>query len=967
MKSSKRDIVMNAGVGVAMAILIVIGYLYYLNVRAMTEFDQMVERSQAVILKLEGLLSAMKDVENGEHIFTITGDERSLEPYRAAIGQIERHLATLKTLTKNHPAQQNLVYRVEPLIRERLAEAAKTIDVRQREGYRAASQREFSGQHKLLTGEIRGQLDEAQSVVMRHLDKRKALKEASTRSMILAVLAGSSLSFVLLLTIYILLKRDITKRKRAEEKFRGLLESAPEAVVIVNDKGEICLVNSQTENLFGYDREELYGQAVEMLVPERFRDIHANHRADYFLNPGVRRMGTGTELYGLRKDGSEFPADISLSPLITDEGVLVIATLRDISEARLMEETLRFSEARYRALFRDNPTMIVTLDADLKLLTVNPICTSQLGYTLDELEGRPVLELFFEDDRSAVDKQLRMCLQNPGQVNRWQFRKIRKDKELLWVEETAQAFYDVKGSLNLLVVCQDITERKRLEDELKDSNMQNELILACAGEGIIGLDLEGNQTFVNASAAAMLGYEVNELVGRHSHSMWHCAKHNGSPYPEEKCPVYAAYKEGSVHSGEDIFFRKDGTGFPVLFTSRPIFYDEKITGAVLTFNDISQLKRVEEELRKSENRYRTLFNAIDEGFCIIELIFDENEKPIDYRFLETNPAFEKQTGLFNAQGKRMRELAPAHEEYWYETYGKTALTGQPACFQHLAEQLHRWYDVYAFRFGQPEHRQVAILFNDITENKQAEEEIKSLNASLTVRAAELEEANQELEAFNYSVAHDLRNPLNVISSYCQVIKELCGDKLDEQCMRYLQETYNGTLRMNRLIEALLNFSRLAHTELNRERVDLGNMAREVAEELKGMEPARQVTFQISDRIVTNGDANLLRVVLTNLLGNAWKYTGMRDVGIIEFGVEEINGNPLYFVRDNGAGFDMADAAKLFAPFQRLSGAEECRGFGIGLATVERIIRRHGGNVCAEGEPGKGATFYFSLSADGVPI
>ncbi|MGB9080280.1 MAG: ATP-binding protein [Desulfuromonadaceae bacterium] len=255
---------------------------------------------------------------------------------------------------------------------------------------------------------------------------------------------------------------------------------------------------------------------------------------------------------------------------------------------------------------------------------------------------------------------------------------------------------------------------------------------------------------------------------------------------------------------------------------------------------------------------------------------------------------------------------------------------------------------------------ILLAMEDITKRKAADEEIVRLNTSLALRAADLEDVNRELEAFNYTVAHDLRNPLNIVSSYCQAVKEMCGSALDEKCRRYLQEAYDGTMRMNRLIEALLNFSRLTHATLNRDMVDLSFMAKEAAEELKGMEASRRVTFLIADGMCVNGDPNLLRVVLVNLLGNAWKYTGMREEAVIEFGAKEIDGEPVYFVRDNGAGFDNADAGKLFIPFQRLPGVEECRGFGIGLATVERIIRRHGGRVWAEGNPDKGATFYFTL-------
>lgn len=240
-------------------------------------------------------------------------------------------------------------------------------------------------------------------------------------------------------------------------------------------------------------------------------------------------------------------------------------------------------------------------------------------------------------------------------------------------------------------------------------------------------------------------------------------------------------------------------------------------------------------------------------------------------------------------------------------------------------------------------------------------EMKASAAELKAANEELEAANVELEAFNYTVAHDLRNPLNVVSSYCQMIKELYGDKLDEKCLHYIQQAYEGTLRMSQLIEALLNFSRLTHTELKRKSVDLSSMANEVAGELKGNDTARRVEVRIAEGMTANGDANLLRVVLVNLLGNAWKYTGIREEGVIEFGAKDLDGNPLYFVRDNGTGFDNAAAERIFVPFQRLPGAEECRGFGIGLATVERIIKRHGGKVWAEGEPDQGAVFYFTLA------
>ena len=250
---------------------------------------------------------------------------------------------------------------------------------------------------------------------------------------------------------------------------------------------------------------------------------------------------------------------------------------------------------------------------------------------------------------------------------------------------------------------------------------------------------------------------------------------------------------------------------------------------------------------------------------------------------------------------------------------------------------------------------------DITERKQGEDTLRESEERYHATAVELQAANRELETFNYTVAHDLRQPLNIISGYCQAIEKLCGDQLAEDCKGFVREAYNGTLRMNRLIDALLNFSRMGRVEPHRDMVDLSMLAHEAAKALRLNEPERQVDFRIAEGIAANGDASLLRAVLDNLLGNAYKYTVMREKAVIEFGVDHAGGVPIYFVRDNGAGFDMADAGKLFTPFQRLPGVEKQKGFGIGLATVERIIQRHGGRVWAEGVPDKGACIYFTLS------
>jgi signal transduction histidine kinase len=240
--------------------------------------------------------------------------------------------------------------------------------------------------------------------------------------------------------------------------------------------------------------------------------------------------------------------------------------------------------------------------------------------------------------------------------------------------------------------------------------------------------------------------------------------------------------------------------------------------------------------------------------------------------------------------------------------------------------------------------------------------IRAENERTREKSLEVAAANQELEAFNYSVAHDLRSPLLWIGGYSRSILKHCGDRLEAQYRANLQEIIAGVTRMERHIEALLNFSRVTREDLHREPVDLAELVRIIVAELKRTAPARHVTFRIADEVAVNGDRYLLRAVLQNLIGNAWKYTGDQQEAVIEFGVVNQTGSPVYFIRDNGPGFEQAAADKIFIPFQRLPGTVEFEGFGIGLATVQRIILRHGGAIWAEARPGAGATFYFTVES-----
>lgn len=518
-----------------------------------------------------------------------------------------------------------------------------------------------------------------------------------------------------------------------------------------------------------------------------------------------------------------------------------------------------------------------------------------------------------------------------------------------------------------------VRESKRRNSELR---RQNDLLLNSVGEGIVGGDAEGRCTFANPAAAAITGWSVKDLIGRPVHEVLHHTRPDGSPYPVDDCPSTTALKNGDLcHSADEVFWKKDGTSFPVEYTSTPILENGKVIGGVTVFRDITGQKRIENELRQqaaalfdSEGRYRNLF----ENNPLPMWVYDRES----LSFLAVNAAAIHHYGYSREEFLSMtiKEIRPPEDvPALLDNLAQPARSLQPAdTWRHRKKDGTLIYvEVSSHELDFDGRKGRLVLANDVTEKKKAETAAQHLNETLEQRVADrtarLMALNKELESFSYSVSHDLRAPLRAIDGFARIFAEDHGEKLDDEGKRLLSIIRDNARNMGKLIDDLLAFSRLGRTPIDPSPIDMTELADSIRQELMPNGEAQSLSFKIDPLPKAFGDPALMRQVLVNLFSNAVKYSGKRSKACVEVGSTSDKDENVYYIRDNGVGFDMNYSSKLFGVFQRLHGQDEFEGTGVGLAIVQRVIQRHGGRVWAEGEVDKGATFYFALPKNGSAL
>ena len=627
-------------------------------------------------------------------------------------------------------------------------------------------------------------------------------------------------------------------------------------------------------------------------------------------------------------------------------------------EHRQVEQALHDSEERFRSLVQNSSDIITLLSADGQIIYESLSVERVLGYTIDEVLRQSAFELIHPDDAERAMSLFLQLLADPLTPVTATIRYRHKDGRWLELEVSAINYLDNPTIGGIVLNSRDVTERRHIEQALRDSEERYRLVARATKDVVWDWNLVTGVVDWNEAVNLVFGYGPDEP---NDNGTWWIEHIHPDDYDNIMASIEAAQvgADQNWHS-EYRFMRSDGT-YARVSDRGYIVRDEagKAVRMIGAMTDMSEQYRAQAELQE----------ALDE----LNLVYLHSADMIGVanqtHFLRVNPAFKRILGYTLHELLTMPiadithpdDLEPTRDQIMVMDEQRVAMMGFVNRLRRK-DGVYRWIEWNTTPYM--EGNVAYIVGRDVTERYEAQEEIRKLNAALEQRVeertAQLLAVNRELESFSYSVSHDLRSPLRAIDGFSHALLEDYSAELPQEALYFLERIRAGTQRMGQLIDDLLKLSRVTRDEMKREPVDLSAIAWAIVRELKEADPERDVEVVVAGGLAAKGDARLLRAALVNLLGNAWKFTGKQPHARIEFGRTISRKRPAFFVRDNGVGFDMAYADKLFGAFQRLHSQAEFEGTGIGLATVQRVIRRHGGDIWAESEPGNGATFYFSL-------
>lgn len=765
--------------------------------------------------------------------------------------------------------------------------------------------------------------------------------------------------FVTALLLYWLIRHQNTALRGGEEQLRLITDALPALISYVDADMRYQFNNKAYEDWFGHEAqgkhlEEVLGNAAYQTI---------SGYVDKVLNGETVTYETEIPY----KDGGTRFVNATYVPDRGTNGQVkgFFALVQDVTESKQAEEELR----QWADAFDGCAHGIAIDDPSTNRITVcNSAFASMHKSRVEDVVGTAILSLYAPPDHEHV----RRSIEKADQIghSRFEAHMIRRDGSAFPVQMDVVSVWGKDGDLlHRVATVVDITERKQAEEKI----IYQAYLLENVNDAIIGSDENSVLTFWNLASERMFGWTAEEVLGRPGQEILKSEFINA-----DRESTLRTLETTGKWQGEALQYRKDGT--QVISEIHTIALHDangSVTGYVSVNRNITERKQVEEALQRArdelEFKVQERTAALSQANAFLEALMDYMPDHIYFkdtqsRFIRNSKSQASMLGLSDpAQivGKTDFDFFP-HAAQAYAEEQEVMRSGQPLV--DFEEQVvwpdtrETWVSTTKVPLRNPEGQIIGIfgISRDITERKRAEQAIQQLNADLKKQAAQLEAANQELEAFSYSVSHDLRAPLRAIDGFTRILLEDYETLLDEEGKRVCDIIRREAQHMGELIDDLLAFSRLGRKEMHFTKIDMKAMASSVFDELMTMENAGRIDFHIHRLPSTSGDPVLIRQVWVNLLSNAIKFSSKKERAVIEVGSKHSEDEHIYYVRDTGAGFEMEYVDKLFGVFQRLHGEKEFDGTGVGLAIVKRVINRHDGRVWAESEVGKGATFYFAL-------